>query len=123
MTLEQLLAVMKMLTEGFTAVTGGPVARFEDRLSVVVFDIPGNDGAVRIRLAEDVEAPEEYRFTFEAWRVEAEGRRTSEVVRGNGADTPEDAMVFSHWHDLTNQPNGRPDSVDVIVLGGRRQNP
>ena len=35
MTLEQLLAVMKMLTEGFTAVTGGPVARFEGQVMPV----------------------------------------------------------------------------------------
>ena len=120
MTLEELLAVLKTLAKGFDAVVGGHVAAFEDHFSVVALDIPGNDGGVRIRIAEDVEAPEEYRFTFEAWRIDAEGRRISEVVRGNGANTPEDAMLISHWRALMDPPHIR-DSVDSIVLEKRRQ--
>ena len=114
MTKEQVLAVMKALVTGFTA-PDGPVARFdEDGFAVVIFDIPGNDGGFRIRLAEDAEESDRH-FSFEAWCVDADGKRTSDVVRGNGGDTPEDAMEVSQWHRLR-EPPGPPDPVDTIVL-------
>lgn len=109
---------MKRLRAGFTAPDGQVPPHEDDQYSLVILDIPGNGDTLRIRLAEDVDAPENYRFSFEAWLVDAAGKRSSDVVRGNGGSTPEDAMEISQWHRLRELP-GPSDPVDVIVLPER----
>jgi len=111
--LEQIVAALKMLLETFAA-GDGPVPAIEDDFSVATLDVPGNGGTLRIRFAVDEEAPEEYRFTFEAWTVDADGNRTSEVARGDGGYSPADAMQVSHWRALQ-EPRGVADPVDGTV--------
>ena len=81
---------------------------------MVVFEIPGNQRHLRVRItAGEPAVPES--CGFEAWYVDGDGKRTSAVTRGNSGFTPEDAMGMSHWHDLE-EPPGLPDDVDAIRL-------
>ena len=114
MRLEQLIAALKMLLKGFGTIDA-QVPGVEGDFSVAVLDVPGNDGTLRVRLAVDDEAPEEYRFTFEAWVVDDNGNRTSGVARGNGGFSPEDAMSVTHWNALEEQ-RGIDDPVDGVRL-------
>lgn len=108
MTSEQIHEIKGMLTQGFEAVDGTVTPFDEPAVRVVVeFAIPGNDGGFLVRIADNgpkYDHPE-FRYTCEAWQVDAKGNRVSEVASGNGGDTPETAMQVSHWRAL-NRPAG-----------------
>ena len=108
MTKGQIAEIEQMLSSGFVA-TDGAVRAFEDPfLHVAEFLIPGNDGNVHVRILDEGPdfTPREYRYNCEAWIADDTGKRTSRVVTGNGADSPELAMSIAHWRAL----NERDDS-------------
>lgn len=101
MTNEEIFALLKVLGARLHTVQGPMQLNEPYHVTEFQAETPTME-TVRIRILDggpEFTAPE-YRYNCEVWVVDDEGKRVSEVVTGNGAATPKEALECAQWLDL-----------------------